>query len=240
MKMIYEGKAKKIYQTDQSEILLMEFKDSLTAFNALKKGEFAGKGVLNCKIASLLFAELSKRNISHHWIETRDDRFMLVQKTRIIPLEVVVRNAVAGSLAKKLQQNEGAMLSNPVVEFYYKDDALGDPFVNEDQILAFNWATRAELDVLRERALLINTVLLDIFTRAGMRIIDFKLEFGVNRAGEIILADEISPDCMRIWDRETGRKLDKDRFRQDLGDVEGAYEEVYNRLIKGDGHEAGY
>lgn len=240
MKLLYEGKAKKVYLTDKPEALLMEFKDSLTAFNALKKGEFPGKGILNCKIATWLFMELGKANISHHWIETREDRFMLVQRTRIIPLEVVVRNVVAGSLAKKLGQAEGAELSRPIVEFYYKDDALGDPFVNEDQISAFGWATGQELGVLRARALKINTVLLDLFARAGMRVIDFKLEFGVNHAGEIILADEISPDCMRIWDTASGKKLDKDRFRQDLGDIGAAYEEVYNRLKRGDGHEAGY
>lgn len=231
--MIYEGKAKKIFTTDQENILLMEYKDSLTAFNALKKGEFAGKGALNCKISTLIFKLLSQHHIQHHWIETRDNKFMLVHKTKIIPLEVVVRNFVAGSLAKKLGITEGQALKMPVVEFYYKNDALNDPFVNDEQILAMGWAETEDLKILKTQALQINQVLLSTFRKIGIQLIDFKIEFGFDSQGRIILSDEISPDCMRLWDVESHKKLDKDRFRQDLGLVEESYTEVFERLSKG-------
>lgn len=231
--MLYEGKAKKIFKTDQKDILLMEYKDSLTAFNALKKGEFAGKGALNCKISTLIFKLLSKYNIKHHWIETRDDKFMLVHQTKIIPLEVVVRNFVAGSLAKKLEIAEGTPLKQPVVEFYYKNDALNDPFVNDEQIVALGWAEAGDLKILKSQALEINKVLLDVFKKIGLKLIDFKIEFGFDSNAAVILSDEISPDCMRLWDAATDKKLDKDRFRRDLGSVEEAYQEVYQRLLNG-------
>lgn len=231
--MIYEGKAKKIFTTEQPNILLMEYKDSLTAFNALKKGEFFGKGALNCKISTLIFKLLSKNNISHHWIETRDEKFMLVHQTKIIPLEVVVRNYIAGSLAKKLAVPEGESLKLPIVEFYYKNDALNDPFVNDEQIVALGWADEADLKILKAQALEINKVLFNTFKNVGLKLIDFKIEFGFDFKGKIILSDEISPDCMRLWDSVSGKKLDKDRFRQDLGSVEEAYSEVYQRLTKG-------
>lgn len=233
MEMIYEGKAKKIFKTDQPNILLMEYKDSLTAFNALKKGEFAGKGALNCKISTLIFKLLSQQHIQHHWIETRDNKFMLVHQTSIIPLEVVVRNFVAGSLAKKLGVTEGQSLKMPIVEFYYKNDALNDPFVNDEQIMALGWAQAEDLKILKSQALEINKVLFTTFNKIGIKLIDFKIEFGFNSKGKIILSDEISPDCMRLWDTETNKKLDKDRFRQDLGLVEESYLEVYERLSKG-------
>lgn len=231
--LLYEGKAKKIFKTDSPEILLMEYKDSLTAFNALKKGEFAGKGALNCKISTLIFKLLSQHNIKHHWIETRDDKFMLVHRTKIIPLEVVVRNFVAGSLAKKLEITEGTVLKQPIVEFYYKNDALNDPFVNDEQIIALGWAGAAELKTLKTQALLINDVLFKVFKSVGLKLIDFKTEFGFDSSAQVILSDEISPDCMRLWDSETDKKLDKDRFRRDLGAIEEAYQEVYERLLKG-------
>ncbi len=231
--MIYEGKAKKIFKTDQPNILLMEYKDSLTAFNALKKGEFTGKGALNCKISTLIFKLLSKHKISHHWIETRDDKFMLVHQTRIIPLEVVVRNFVAGSLAKKLDVPEGTMLKQPITEFFYKNDALNDPFVNDEQIIALGWAEPSDLVVLKAQALEINKILFSTFKNVGLKLIDFKIEFGFDSNAQVILADEISPDCMRLWDAETDKKLDKDRFRRDLGSVEEAYQEVFERLQKG-------
>lgn len=231
--MIYEGKAKKIFKTDQEDILLMEYKDSLTAFNALKKGEFAGKGALNCKISTLIFKLLTQNKIQHHWIETRDNKFMLVHKTKIIPLEVVVRNFMAGSLSKKLGIEEGTALKNSIVEFYYKNDALNDPFVNDEQILALGWAQPKDLQILKSQALEINKVLSEVFNKIGIKLIDFKIEFGFNSEGQIILSDEISPDCMRLWDLKTNKKLDKDRFRQDLGLVEEAYLEVYERLAKG-------
>lgn len=231
--LLYEGKAKKIFKTDQPEILLMEYKDSLTAFNALKKGEFAGKGALNCKISTLIFKLLTLHKIKHHWIETRDDRFMVVHRTKIIPLEVVVRNFVAGSLAKKLEITEGTALKQPIVEFYYKNDALNDPFVNDEQIIALGWAGAGELQTLKKQALQINDVLFPMFKNLGLKLIDFKIEFGFDSNAQVILSDEISPDCMRLWDVETDKKLDKDRFRRDLGSVEEAYQEVYQRLLKG-------
>ncbi|MGZ3725532.1 MAG: phosphoribosylaminoimidazolesuccinocarboxamide synthase [Pseudobdellovibrio sp.] len=230
--LLYEGKAKKIFSTDKENVLLMEFKNSLTAFNALKKGEFEGKGAVNCKISTLIFKVLKQHNISHHWLETRNENYMLVQKTKIIPLEVVVRNYIAGSLAKKLGQAEGGILKNPIVEFYYKDDALNDPFVNDDQIMAFGWATAQQLAFIKAEALKINQVISQLFGKAGLKLIDFKVEFGTNTEGQIILSDEISPDCMRLWDAQTNKKLDKDRFRQDLGQVDEAYNEVYQRLVK--------
>ena len=232
-KLIYEGKAKKIYQTEMANQVLMEFKDSLTAFNALKKGEFKGKGELNCQISTLIFKLLTKSNIKHHWIETRDKNHMLVEKTEIIPLEVVVRNYMAGSLAKKLGLTEGQKLNQPVVEFYYKKDELNDPFVNDDQSVALGWADQKSLNVLKSKALEINQVLVTLFQKVGLKLIDFKTEFGRDQKNEIILSDEISPDCMRLWDEKTDKKLDKDRFRQDLGDIEEAYTEVFQRIEKG-------
>ncbi len=231
--LVYEGKAKRIYSTDQESCLLMEYKDSLTAFNALKKGQFSGKGELNCKISTLIFAELNRGQIKHHWLQTLEGNQMLVQKTQIIPLEVVVRNIMAGSLAKKLGRPEGDVLSQPIVEFYYKDDSLGDPFVSDEQIVALGWSDQKTLDHLKKEALAINKILQATFLKAGMKLVDFKTEFGRNTKNEIILADEISPDCMRLWDTQTNRKMDKDRFRQDLGDIEESYLEVYERLQKG-------
>lgn len=230
--LLYEGKAKKIFSTEKENVLLMEFKDSLTAFNAQKKGQFAGKGALNCKISTLLFKVLSQKKIAHHWIETSGDNLMLVQKTKIIPLEVVVRNYLAGSLAKKLGLEEGSPLKMPIVEYYYKDDALNDPFVNEDQALALGWATAEQLKHLRAEALRINEIISPLFLKTGLKLIDFKIEFGVDANGAVILSDEISPDCMRLWDVKTNEKLDKDRFRRDLGSVDEAYAEVYKRLEK--------
>lgn len=231
--LLYEGKAKKIFKTENDLELLMEYKDSLTAFNALKKGEFAGKGALNCKISTLIFETLSKNQVKHHWLKTLEGNQMLVQKTTIIPLEVVVRNVIAGSLAKKLGRKEGETLVQPLVEFYYKDDALADPFVSDDQIFAMGWADLATLEHLKKEARKINQVLKSMFEKIGLKLVDFKTEFGRNAKQEIILADEISPDCMRLWDLETNKKMDKDRFRQDLGEVEESYQEVYQRLQKG-------
>lgn len=228
--LIYEGKAKKIFSTDQENQVIMQYKDSLTAFNALKKGEFAGKGKLNCKISTQIFTELAKHKISSHWIKTIADNEMLVQKTKIIPLEVVVRNTVAGSLAKKLGIAEGTGLSQPLVELYYKNDALGDPFVSDDQALLFGWVSLEHLKTIKKLALQINEVLVEIFKRANLQLVDFKVEFGFAANGEVLLADEISPDCMRLWDITTHEKMDKDRFRRDLGKVEEAYQEVCNRL----------
>ena len=231
--LLYEGKAKKIFSTDQSSIVLMEYKDSLTAFNAAKKGQFEGKGELNCKISTLIFRELKYHQVKHHWLDTLDGNQMLVQKTTIIPLEVVVRNVIAGSFAKKLGLTEGQVLRKPIVEFYYKDDALNDPFVSDEQIVALGWADQVTLEHLKLEALKINSVLKALFLNVGLKLVDFKTEFGRNHQGELLLADEISPDCMRLWDVETNKKMDKDRFRQDLGEVEESYSEVYRRLQKG-------
>ncbi len=230
LKLIYEGKAKKIFETAVPNELLMEFKDSLTAFNAQKKGEFQGKGSLNCSISTYIFKLLTKHNISHHWIETHNSNQMVVVKTKIIPLEVVVRNTIAGSLAKKIGRAEGQILNKPLVELYYKDDALADPFVSDDQALEFEWVTSDQLHVMKAAALKINSILKTHFMLAGLQLIDFKIEFGINSDGQVILADEISPDCMRLWDKTTQEKFDKDRFRRDLGNVQEAYQSVLTRL----------
>ena len=231
--LLYEGKAKKIFATSDANVLLMEFKDSLTAFNAQKKGQFAGKGALNCKISTLIFKLLNQNAIPNHWLKTEDENHMSVQRTKIIPLEVVVRNILAGSLAKKLGRTDGEVLKQPVVEFYYKDDALNDPFVNDDHAVAMNWATEAQLDLMKLEALKINQILIRLFSEARLKLVDFKIEFGVNSVGQLILSDEISPDCMRLWDMDTNKKMDKDRFRQDLGAVDEAYLEVFERISKG-------
>lgn len=229
-KLIYEGKAKKIFETEFPYQLRMEFKDSLTAFNAEKKGHFEGKGRLNCLISTYIFKLLAQHQIPHHWINTENTNQMIVQKTKIIPLEVVVRNYMAGSLAKKLNQPEGRLFTKPLVEFYFKDDKLADPFVSDDQAIEFGWATPSQLQVMKSLATQINFILLDLFLKAGLKLIDFKIEFGVNYKNEILLADEISPDCMRLWDIETNEKFDKDRFRRDLGSIKEAYQSVLQRL----------
>lgn len=229
-KMIYEGKAKRIFETSVADQLRMEFKDSLTAFNAQKKGEFLGKGMLNCAISTYIFKLLSKHNISNHWLQTIEQNQMIVVKTQIIPLEVVVRNVLAGSLAKKLNKPEGLELSKPLVELYYKDDILADPFVSDEQAFEFGWVKPNQLQTMKEVALKINQILSEQLLQAGLRLIDFKIEFGIDSKNEILLADEISPDCMRLWDVKTSEKFDKDRFRRDLGQVEEAYQSVLKRL----------
>lgn len=228
--LLYEGKAKKVYSTEKSEVLLLEFKDSLTAFNAQKKGSFDGKGVLNKEIASLIFAKLKKSGIESHFISNPSPSEMEVVKVSIIPLEVVIRNVLAGSTAKKMGIEEGRTLSRPLVEFYFKDDALGDPFISDDQAIIFEIATEAELKELKHKALKVNEVLSETFKKIGIKLVDFKIEFGKNAKGEILLADEITPDCCRLWDEKTGEKLDKDRFRRDLGNVEESYRQVLTRL----------
>lgn len=229
--MIYEGKAKRIFTTDEDEILVLEFKDSLTAFNAQKKGSFEGKGQVNRDISALIFDELKKSGVGSHYIESLGDHEMRVRKVTIIPLEVVVRNVLAGSTAKKMGIDEGRALKQPLVEFYYKDDALADPFVSDDQILAFEIATAEDLKALKAKALQVNTALIPLFQKIGLRLVDFKLEFGkLPGTQEIVLADEITPDCCRLWDLQTGEKMDKDRFRRDLGQVDESYRTVLNRL----------
>ncbi len=229
-KLLYEGKAKRVFASGKPHILRVEFKNSLTAFNALKKGSFENKGHINRDIASLLFQELNKEGIASHWISNAGDVDMIVHEVKIIPLEVVVRNTLAGSTAKKLGIAEGNVLAKPLVEFYYKDDALADPFVSDDQILMMGIATETEIQELKLLAQKINQTLKRIFAVAEIDLIDFKVEFGKDHQGRILLADEITPDCCRLWDMKTQEKLDKDRFRRDLGNIKESYEEVLRRL----------
>lgn len=231
--LLYEGKAKKIFSLDGSEdSVRVEYKDSLTAFNALKKGSFPNKGHINREIASLIFRYLQAQGVRSHWISDEGELSMIVEKVEIIPLEVVVRNTLAGSTAKKLGLEEGRKLAQPLVEFYYKNDALQDPFLSDDQALMMNIASASELAELKAQALKVNQALISMFASAGLNLIDFKIEFGKNKKNQIILADEISPDCCRLWDLKTGEKMDKDRFRRDLGNVKESYEEVLSRLKK--------
>jgi len=230
--MLYEGKAKKMYSVaGRDDVIWVEYKDSLTAFNAQKKGNFAGKGAINCQITALLYKKLESSGVNTHLIETISEHELVCRKVRITPLEVVTRNRLAGSTAKKLGKEEGTPLSAPLVEFYYKDDALGDPFLSDDQALMLQTvASRSELDELRASALKVNKVLQEVFLQAGMELIDFKLEYGRDGQGRLLLADEISPDTCRLWDVKTGEKLDKDRFRRDLDRIEESYQEVLKRL----------
>ncbi len=228
--MVYEGKAKRVYETANPDWYLVEFKDDATAFNGEKRGSIARKGEINNRISSLLFAELARRGVRSHFVAQSAPREMLVQRVRIVPLEVVVRNIAAGSLAKRIGWEEGRDMPRPVVEFYYKDDALGDPLINRSHALALELATAEQMDELERQALRINVLLRGHLLERGLLLVDFKLEFGVLPGGGIVLADEISPDTCRLWDRATRDKLDKDRFRRDLGNVEEAYEEVLRRL----------
>ncbi|WP_066390886.1 phosphoribosylaminoimidazolesuccinocarboxamide synthase [Neobacillus mesonae] len=228
--LLYEGKAKRIYATDNEQIVLVEYKDSATAFNGQKKAEITGKGRLNNEITSLLFSKLKEHGIDSHFIKRVSDIEQLVKKVTIIPLEVVVRNAAAGSMAKRLGIEEGRPLTTPLVEFYLKNDELGDPLVTKSHILELEAATAEEISVLREKALQINEVLSNFFADLGIRLIDFKLEFGKDSEGQILLADEISPDTCRLWDKKTNKKLDKDVFRRDLGSLTEAYETILQIL----------
>lgn len=232
VKMLYEGKGKKLYSTDKNSVLIAEFKDDLTAFNAEKKGSESGKGDLNCKISSFLFELLEKNGIKTHFIEQIDSRNILCKEVQIIPIEVVTRNVATGSLSKRLGISDGQVLPFALVEFYYKDDALGDPLINDEHCKILNITQDdSELEFLKSEARKINTILKDFFDSKNLRLIDFKLEFGKDTQGNIILADEISPDSCRFWDKDTNEKLDKDRFRQDLGNVKLAYEEVLKRIL---------
>ncbi|HSP20908.1 MAG TPA: phosphoribosylaminoimidazolesuccinocarboxamide synthase [Planococcus sp. (in: firmicutes)] len=228
--LLYEGKAKRLYATDEQGILWVEYKDSATAFNGEKKAEIAGKGTLNNKITSLLFEKLQTAGIASHFVKQLSDHEQLVRQVSIIPIEVVARNVVAGSMAKRLGLEEGTVLKKPVVEFYYKDDALGDPLITEDHIQLLELATPQEVQELREKALKVNEVLIQFFKEAGVELVDFKIEFGRDENGAILLADEISPDTCRLWDMETKQKLDKDVFRRDLGNLTDAYALILSKL----------
>ena len=227
--MLYEGKAKKIFLTEKEDEVIQYFKDDATAFNAEKRGTILEKGIVNNKISTRLFKELADAGIPSHFIQQINDREMLARRVNIILVEVVVRNRATGSIIKRLRLEEGMFIDPPLVEFFYKDDALGDPLITEDHIRLLKLATPSQVAELRNQALKINEVLLPFFQKRGMLLVDFKLEFGLWN-GQIILADEISPDTCRFWDIQTGERMDKDRFRKDLGRIEETYKEVLKRV----------
>lgn len=231
--LLYEGKAKRIYTTTEPDLLVVDYKDDATAFNGLKKGRIANKGVLNNKISAFFFTLLAKCGVESHFVRLLSDREMLVKKLEIIPVEVVVRNYAAGSLSQRLGLKEGTSLTRPVLEFYYKNDALGDPLINEDHIAVLALATPAQVGAMAKQALTVNRILTEHLKTLNLILVDYKLEFGLYQ-GQVLLGDEISPDTCRFWEATTGEKLDKDRFRRDLGGVEEAYQEIYRRLTGGD------
>ena len=227
--LLYEGKAKKVYCTEDPDVLIVDYKDDATAFNGEKKGTIVGKGVVNNRMTNHIFQLLEKEGVPTHFIEELSDRETAVKKVEIVPLEVIVRNVAAGSFSKKLGIEEGTRLLAPTLEFSYKNDELGDPMINDYYAIAIGAATREEIDRITELVFKVNDFLKRYFAEAGIELIDFKVEFGRYK-GQIILADEISPDTCRLWDIDTHEKLDKDRFRRDMGKVEEAYEEVFRRL----------
>lgn len=230
LEQIYEGKAKKVYATDDPKIVIVDYKDDATAFNGLKKGTITGKGVVNNKVSNHFFRLLEGKGIPTHYVEQLSDRETAVRRVKILPVEVIVRNRAAGSFSKRMGIEEGSALACPILEFSYKNDELGDPFINSYYIRALNLATDAEMEKVKEYSFAINEILRAYLDGLGIELIDFKLEFG-RCDGKVVLADEISPDTCRLWDKETGKKLDKDRFRRDLGGVEEAYHEIIKRLM---------
>lgn len=231
LEQLYEGKAKKVFATDDPTLVLVDYKDDATAFNGLKKGTIQGKGVINNRVTNHLMKMLEKEGIPTHFVEELSDRETLVKKVSIVPLEVIVRNIAAGSLSKRLGLPEGTKMQKTVLEFCYKDDDLGDPMVNQYHIAAMGWATDEEMALISGYSLKINEVLSAYLMDLNIELIDFKLEFGKTADGTLVLADEISPDTCRFWDSKTHEKLDKDRFRRDLGGVEDAYHEIMKRLM---------
>ena len=230
MELLYEGKAKQVYATDDKDIIIMHFKDDATAGNGAKHAQFAHKGELNCAITTLIYDRLIKAGIPTHYIKTLNNTDQLCKKVRIFPLEVIVRNIIAGSMAKRLGIPEGTEAKNTIFEICYKNDALGDPLINDHHAVAVGAATYEELNTIYELTAKVNKELQNMFKEVGVKLVDFKVEFGRTADGEIVLADEISPDCCRLWDAKTNDKLDKDRFRRDLGNVMEAYVEILNRL----------
>ncbi|APH07166.1 phosphoribosylaminoimidazolesuccinocarboxamide synthase [Bacillus weihaiensis] len=230
LELLYEGKAKRIYKTNEKDVLLVSYKDSATAFNGEKKEEITGKGRLNNEISTLIFEKLSENGIENHFVKRLSSTEQLVKKVSIIPLEVVVRNVVAGSLSKRIGINEGTEIKEALVEFYYKDDSLGDPLITEDHIALLEAATKEEVETLKTIARQVNEVLKGHFAACDVRLIDFKLEFGRTEDGNVILADEVSPDTCRLWDINTNEKFDKDVFRRDIGSLTDAYEVILTRL----------
>lgn len=230
-KQLYEGKAKKIFETDKPEILLVSYKDDATAFNGIKKGTILGKGIINNKVTNYMMRLLEKAGIPTHYIEEISERETLVKKVSIIPLEVIIRNVSAGSFAKNYGVEEGIIFDEPTIEFSYKNDNLGDPLINSYHAIALKLATKEEIETIKKYAFKINEEMKNFFISINVKLIDFKLEFGKLADNKIVLADEISPDTCRFWDATTNEKLDKDRFRRDLGNVEGAYKEMMKRIL---------
>ena len=231
LEQLYEGKAKKVFKTEDPELYIVDYKDDATAFNGEKKGTIEGKGVINNRVSNHLCKLLEKHGIETHLVEEISDRETIVKKVAIVPIEVIVRNIAAGSLSKRLGLAEGVKLKKTVLEYSYKDDDLGDPMINDYHIAALELATPAELEIMAKYALQVNDILTDYLKDLGIELIDFKVEFGRKSDGTIILADEISPDTCRFWDSKTGEKLDKDRFRRDMGGEVDAYKEVMKRLL---------
>ena len=228
---LYEGKAKRVYETEDPNLLIVSYKDDATAFNGLKKGTIAGKGVINNQMSNRLMMRLAKAGVPNHFVEELNERDTLVRRVQIVPLEVIVRNIAAGSFSKRYGVDEGVVFDEPTVEYSYKNNALGDPLLNTSHALALGVATKEEIETIRRYALKVNEFLKAFWLECGVILVDFKLEFGRTADGEIILADEISPDTCRLWDAKTHEKLDKDRFRRDLGGVEDAYKEIMKRLM---------
>ena len=228
---LYEGKAKKVYATDDENLVIVDYKDDATAFNGLKKGTISGKGVRNNRVTNYLMQLLEKNGVPTHFVKELSERETLVKKVSIVPLEVIIRNISAGSFAKRYGVEEGIVFEEPTIEFSYKNDDLGDPLINSYHALALKLATKKEIETIKDMAFKVNSVLKEYFLGLGIELVDFKLEFGRTSDGTIVLADEISPDTCRFWDSKTHEKLDKDRFRRDLGNVEDAYIEIRKRLL---------
>lgn len=231
LEQIYEGKAKKVFATDDPDVVIVDYKDDATAFNGIKKGSIAGKGVINNRMSNHMMRKLEAEGIPTHLIEELSERETAVKKVSIVPLEVIIRNISAGSFAKRFGVEEGIVFENPTIEFSYKNDDLGDPLMNAYHAVALKVATWEEIDLIKNYAFRINTLLKGFLKSVGIDLVDFKLEFGKTSDGKIVLADEISPDTCRLWDEVTHEKLDKDRFRRDMGGVEDAYQEVMRRLM---------
>ena len=227
---IYEGKAKKVFATDDPNLCIVDYKDDATAFNGQKKGTIVGKGVVNNRMSNFMFQLLEKHGVKTHFVEELSDRETLVKKVSIVPLEVIIRNLSAGSFAKRYGVEEGIEFAQPTIEFSYKNDDLGDPLINDYHALALGLATQEEIDTIKAMAFKVNEVMKEYFKKLDVILVDFKLEFGKTADGEIVLADEISPDTCRFWDIKTHEKLDKDRFRRDMGGVEEAYQEIFSRI----------
>ena len=234
LEQLYEGKAKKVFATDDPELLIVDYKDDATAFNGIKKGSIAGKGIINNQMSNRLMQRLEREGIPTHFVRELSERETLVKRVQIVPLEVIVRNLAAGSFSKRYGVPEGQPFDRPTIEFSYKNDELGDPLINTSHLLAIHLATEEEVETIKRYAFRVNEVLRAFWAQCGVTLVDFKLEFGRLADGTIILADEISPDTCRLWDSATGKKLDKDRFRRDLGGVEDAYAEVMRRLCEHD------